>query len=541
MSHEHEYRRTFEMAQARPCRRSRTGAARTITLGALCAFGMLACDDPEHFLPSQGFGRPAGVLDGTVTYTGPLPCTQSGRVSGVAALLAFDVRLLPPPEGIGTSAASVAVVPGDTLFSGVRDRLVFNANGAQWCPAPDAPHVTVSATWVIAPLPGGTYQVRGFYDIDGDFDPGFLISNLPSKGDIGGGAIENAAEVLQGAAPKYREMQLAVGEQGARVQGISVTLGLPLPLDRPVFYPQDVKDTFAGNMDPGKVTMPADFQFDTLSTDPAQAAQTEKSFIRMVLGAGVHPSEVDKAAAPPFNLPVKDPPPSILFTQQDVNGDGKLDNADHVPESDQIPSLYPMSIFAKLAEGASLVNQSSPTVIIQGLTLYKSLLSTVLLMPNAEVMPPVLTPIMPDLEVVVGIRPAALCLHALDVNRPGVLVVTHETDKQGNPIIANPDALKAALQLQFKRPVDIIYGCIPEGRYAVNLIYSTGQAWTVPNDAGICSPLEAPSADGTRCGTRARLSTQAALLTVGPPADTAYCAGAKDAQRIREECYPKSE
>ncbi len=32
-----------------------------------------------------------------------------------------------------------------------------------------------------------------------------------------------------------------------------------------------------------------------------------------------------------------------------------------------------------------------------------------------------------------------------------------------------------------------IAGCLPLGRYAINIVYPNGQAWTVPNEAGACT------------------------------------------------------
>ena len=36
----------------------------------------------------------------------------------------------------------------------------------------------------------------------------------------------------------------------------------------------------------------------------------------------------------------------------------------------------------------------------------------------------------------------------------------------------------------------VAYGCLPTGRYGVNLVYPTGQAWTLPNEAGSCATAE---------------------------------------------------
>jgi hypothetical protein len=534
---------------ANSCRSSLASplAKLALALTALAALTTSACDSPDKYLPFPEFGGPAGVLKGTLTYAGPMPCTKGGRVVGAAILLAFDVRLLPPPEGLGTSAASLGVVPGETLFAGVKDELEYDPDGDLHCPkhryfigSTPIPLATVSADWALAPLAAGTYQVRGFYDLDGDFDPGFLISNLPTKGDIGGGAIENASAVLKGYAPRFRELSLGdlqddgsrvIGEQGDIIEGIAVTLGLELPLDRPVFYPTQVLDTFEGNKDPNAVVMRSDFQLNSFSMNPFT---TEESFIKIRLGTGVDPEEAKDAAQSPFLLPV-DPPAPFIFTQQDVNGDGKLNAEDHVPESEQVPALYPLSIFSKLVTGSDLVNQPRPTVVLQGLTLFNGLLGTVGLtpMPGGK---PILAA---NPEVTVALRPAALCLDALQPTKPGLLVVSHETDTMGNPILPDPEGLKKSLAVQFKRPIEIAFGCLPEGRYAMNLIYSTGQAWTVPNEAAICSHLEEPKDDGKTCGTRPRLASQGAVLTIGPPKDAAYCASAPGVAAINAACYGK--
>ncbi|HVY47998.1 MAG TPA: hypothetical protein VHB21_19055 [Minicystis sp.] len=489
-----------------------------VSIAIVALFG---CEDPPQFLPTNVPGGPAGALDGTVTYAGPLPCTEGGHVVGAAVLLVFDVNLLPPPEGLGTSAASLATVAGEKLFAGVRDRLTFTADGSRWCPDAKAAHVTVSATWTDSPLAGGTYEVRGFYDLDGDFDPAFSISNEPTKGDVGGGAIENAADVLQGAPPVYRRISLGtlqsdgtrvIPDTGAHVGGVAVTLGLPLADERPVFHVASVLDP-AKQSSASKVQMASDFQLATFTvTDPTG---TEGSFLRVDFGAGVATSEVGAATKSPFFLPGNDA--TLDYARQDVNGDGTIDTNDHVPESTLLPALYPVAIFSKLAEGEALVAQTGPSVIVEGITLYKSLLQTV-------TVPTDFTSAEPD--ALVAVRPAALCIDTTDPSAHAVLVVTHETDasKPPNPVLPDEAGVKAALSAQFHRAVDLVYGCLPEGTYAMNLVYGTGQTWTVPNEAGVCAPSEKPNASGTTCGTRPRLASQAATFVIGPPKDASYCA-----------------
>lgn len=517
-----------------------------LLLGALAAAGLAGCDEPETFIPLDQFSGARGIIEGTVTYAGPAPCTRNGKILGAAIVLAFEKNLLPPPEGLGTTAASFNVVPGEVLFAGVRDQLAFAPDGTTICGDPGSP-ITVSGTWAVGPVTAGTYQIRGFYDKYGDFDPNFSIWNLPSKGDVGGGAIANAADVLLGAAPEYQEIpigapdddgKLVIPEQGVRVSGVSVTLGLPLPLERPIFHASGVLDENAGNDNPRRVTMPADYQFPYFST--GNPAKTEESFIRMELTAGLpgtklgaykNQTEAQLAAKSPFNLPLESP--FLLYTRQDVNGDGKFDGEDHVPDSAVIPSLFPVGAFVKLAEGSRLVTQTSPTIVLQGLTIYKSLLSTATAPANLNE---------PASKVIIGLRPAVVCIDTNDPSKKGVLLASQlraaepksGDSGEGPLIIPDEDEVKASLEQLFHRPFDIKYGCLPQGEYTMNLIYGTGQAWTVPNEAGVCAPSEAESDKGQTCGTRPRLASQDVVLTIGEPKSSAYCV----ANPTPPECLP---
>jgi hypothetical protein len=527
-----------------------------------------ACGDPPQFLPPGQLGAPAGVLEGTVAYSGPLPCTENQHIVGAAVLEIFDVRALPPPEGLGTTAASIAVVPGETLFAGVRDRLTFKDDNSRWCPDPSTAPVLVSAPWSVGPLDGGVYEVRGFYDLDGNFNPILSVFKFPTKGDIAGGAIENTTDALAGKPPIYRKIALGaqqadgsykIPDEGSRIGGVTVSLGLPLPLDPPIFNAHEVfyssqtcdngvvKPAPMMMADPSKPIMPSDYTLPVFSPDVSMATVTEDSLIRIGLQTGVAFAEKDAASVSPFNFPVN-PAAPFTFTWQDVNGDGMLDLAhDHVPDSDAVPSLFPLAIFNKLVDPdpsadkvtqdqALLTAQSAPVVILQGLTMYKDLPSTGLwgLAPppsGAQTYP----------SVVVGVRPAVLCLDPQDATKHAKLVVTHRKDcGDQHDVISNEDATKAALKAQFGRTVDVVEACLPEGKYAMNLVYSTGQAWTVPNEAGVCQPLEASQDDGKSCGDpnttahRPILPSQSVVLTIGPPKDAAYC----KSHPLPAECMP---
>ena len=159
------------------------------------------CTDADVFVPFPEAGGPAGIITGSITYSGPPPCTKSGRVVGAVVLLGFDERFLPPPEGFASDPVALTIVTGEELFAGVRSQIGFAPDGALHCP-PQGASVVASAEFSLGPLTAGVVQVRGFYDLDGDFDPNFSIFNLPSAGDVGGGALLNVEAALQGAPPR---------------------------------------------------------------------------------------------------------------------------------------------------------------------------------------------------------------------------------------------------------------------------------------------------------------------------------------------------
>ena len=171
-----------------------------------------------------------------------------------------------------------------------------------------------------------------------------------------------------------------------------------------------------------------------------------------------------------------------------------------------------MALLSKLTEDP-LVPQR-PAVLLQGVTLLDGLLATAAAPVDLQ---------QARDEVLVALRPAVLCIDPLRPSEPGVLVNTHPTDAAGNVLIPDEAALEASLSAQFGRPIYLAIGCLPQGSYAINLVYDTGQAWSVPNEAGICGPGEALSGDGNACGTRPRLSSQSVVVQIGAPVDPAYC------------------
>lgn len=101
------------------------------------------------------------------------------------------------------------------------------------------------------------------------------------------------------------------------------------------------------------------------------------------------------------------------------------------------------------------------------------------------------------------LRPSVICFDSLfDATNPdkrGTLVTPYKTgpsadipaDPNGN--IVPPDLLTTTdMTLSSVKGMvkQVKTGCLPMGRYAINLVYPDGQAWTVPNEAGACSGSE---------------------------------------------------
>ena len=85
-------------------------------------------------------------------------------------------------------------------------------------------------------------------------------------------------------------------------------------------------------------------------------------------------TEAELSGESPFDLPNRNP--FLHYSRQDVNGDGKITNADHVPDSTILPSLFPIAVFVKLNDGVRIGSQASPTIVLQGLTIYNTLSAT---------------------------------------------------------------------------------------------------------------------------------------------------------------------
>jgi hypothetical protein len=131
-------------------------------------------------------------------------------------------------------------------------------------------------------------------------------------------------------------------------------------------------------------------------------------------------------------------------------------------------------------------------------------------------------------QVTVALRPSVVCLNPLDPSAP-VYVVTPSFKALDGQEFLDPEDLKPKLRAQLHREnVEVLEGCMPPGRFQSNLVYGTGQAWTIPNEAGECIPPLEMSEDG-RCfqqgisSRRLLLNSQTTVVRIGDERQPGFC------------------
>lgn len=548
----------------------------TLLFMAIVALATFACGDvpvDDERLDRRLF-EPRGVIRGTVTYVGPRPCSRNGHIVGNAVLLVFDRRNPPPPLGIATGGVNFVAVPGDVLFSN-EPRSV----GTElFCP-PTSPSITASAPFAIAPLTGGSYMIASFYDRRGRFWPTFKFRNLPEAGDIGGGFVDVEDARKNAGNPNYQPVYLPVNvgtpqptttpdeipdyvidQNGFVADNIPVAIGSIVPFTRPYFHPQNpTTGDLAENIEKAEISdanpqgnplarplvaMTQDLKILAPPTTPSPQtlAAYQASFRAFKLLSGVADNEVDAATDPmqPFGLQLPPLPP---------RGNGGLlvfGRGVPIPENPAVPALWPQVAFVKLADDPfrqidpqSLVAQGSPeeqavtgkppgpVVIIQGITLLDDSLARTIAGP---------VPAGPSTSalrdhVTVLVRPAAVCFDPKRIDRGGVLVTPHLTGRSADANETGEKPLFDAKGVAGQKLVrEITRGCLPKGRYAISLVYPTGQAWTVPNEIGGCARSEGAviaNREIHSCGDKPRsvLLSQGsrAVLEIVAPADPGAC------------------
>lgn len=229
-------------------------AASVLTLAGLTLAVATACNPRTDSQRRVGGASPdpLGIIAGDILYVGPRPqCRwtdtdppQPVAIAGNAIMLLFDYDNPPPPAGSATTAQSLYSMNGSDIFN-LSDcmplaptaddlRPIMRSGRFEW------PRIALGAGPAESDgsLPTRDYQIRGFYDDDGDFNPFFGTRNLGTAGDIGGGALVDA----QAAVPIFRHIvfhHVDTQPLGERVEGVAVTLGARIDTERPMFTVED--------------------------------------------------------------------------------------------------------------------------------------------------------------------------------------------------------------------------------------------------------------------------------------------------------------
>jgi hypothetical protein len=215
---------------------------------AACTPPVVRNCDPDATVRCPELNEPHGRIEGTVIYHGPPPTRgANGVAAGRVLLLLFAYDNPPPPAGTATTAVSFQSIDAADLF---RDPTV-DARGNVFATIPYSFPGIVS---------GGVYQIRAFYSrgeeivatiageqrrIPTGFHPLYSVRNLPVRGDVGGGALEDPDAAI----PRFRPIVIGdadgmddhgrpryvIPDRGAVAHDVTVFIGQVFPLDRPMF------------------------------------------------------------------------------------------------------------------------------------------------------------------------------------------------------------------------------------------------------------------------------------------------------------------
>jgi hypothetical protein len=330
------------------------------------------------------------------------------------------------------------------------------------------------------------------------------------------------------------------------------------------------------NFDP-VLTMPSDIQ---VLAPPVQnmvqgnVNNFESKLPHLLLHAGLPPKtatvdETSTALGNPFHFQL--PPAGIDFFPVWQNAlfdaNSRAWVPQDIPEGNGVPSLWPLVVLTKLVDvdvatdpehavdpGSTIAqgDATHPVVIVQGITLLAgdgsgtpqpdSLFNTAVSEEFGTLfdLPTGQPNVFQQDHLTVLLRPAVICFNTLfDPNNPdkrGTVVtpttfaMTADLTGATMALVVPPSAiLSPALSgLVNAQPIP---ACLPQGRYAINVVYPDGQAWTVPNESGACTAAEGASNDSTlSCTVQPRpiLYSQGtrAVVEITPPSNPANCAGA---------------
>lgn len=373
-----------------------------------------------------------------------------------------------------------------------------------------------------------------------DYAPRFLPVNVGLAQPLGAGDPPTAI-------PSF-----VVPPEGFVADDVTVTIGAPIGSTRPYFYALGNSVAFdtanplvltstvtqssdrpatdstgiagAAESDPNALpilTIPQDIGVLAPPTTAtiANANYFESKFPHLRLNWGVSGDEMGKATLDPFNMQVAPfvPGGDVGFL---VWQNASLDPSTQqyapllIPEGNNVPQLWPLVVLTKITDSGGAT--APPVVAMQAITLFggggaaDSLLGTVAAGLSGSFFssaggtgPRPVVFAQDHLEVL--LRPSVVCFDAFSdptrIDKRGTLVIPHPqadtadldcssmpctpNGTPGQPVVS-PDALGRLASLVNA----VAPRCLPLGRYAINVVYPDGQAWTVPNEAGACAASE---------------------------------------------------
>jgi hypothetical protein len=397
-----------------------------------------------------------------------------------------------------------------------------------------------------------------------------------------------------GAIPSY-----VLPADGYVADNVTVTVGQVLPLPRPYFYPAGAQlpysagsastlqvgppliDGGAPQPDQGSVdrndpnyapilTIPQDIEVyaPPLTANKSNVDNYESRFPHLTLNAGVAPSEVANALKAPlqFQLPSSGASTISVWQNASYNAAGQW-IPQNIPEGNGVPQLWPLVVLTKLVDdpmhqqdpssltqqGSQTATLNSPVVVLQAITLlgdtlYDTIQAGISSMFDSQTGRPIL---FPQNHLTVLLRPNVICFDKLydgtlpdkrgTLVTPYLLGVTADLPT-GTPAtaIVSPSVITASPSLAALVKPPPLPACLPTGRYAINVVYPDGQAWTVPNESGSCSGREGTTDYAhLTCTTEPRsvLRSQGtrAVVEITKTTDPNHCTGY---QAVPTVCLP---
>ncbi len=407
---------------------------------------------------------PVNSIEGTVVFGG----TDADPI-GPTFITVFSARNPGPPAGTGSPVA-IAPVPQDAYSD---DRAGLRA-----------------ASFGVSGLPDGEYFVNGLMDVDGDFSPFDGVLSGATCGDWIGSHLASVADLAN---PDIAVVPLS----GGRVRtGVSVLVGAQLPVERPVF--EILGDPKQGG-NPILSLAAVEAQGGGVFRVRTTALDTTLGEVPIDLGPACSPlGGVCDPLTQPWCLcdPAQVSPESdtfvpcstgIMLELVDADGDKQVDLLDPLTGE---PNIFPrvlMNFVPGEDEEVATYEFNGRQLTEQWVTRAIPLGAELLAVQGGLLPPEILPPAGQELLVSeLSITVVPIFRHYHEDGAQGL----DGSDPNGpyDDIVLNPKVGGSA-------------DAVPKGAWAVTLISSTGQTWTVPNIIGELSlPGPAPHDPLTQAG-----------------------------------------